>query len=70
MRVVRITGQAAADFHGLRAPREDCDAVPAFLPVPDRAIPGGANGTLRKILVGRFQFPKAAGSRPPSRAED
>jgi hypothetical protein len=37
-----IARQAAAGLHRLGAPHEDRDAVPALLPMPDRAGPGRA----------------------------
>ena len=38
VQVVRIARQAAPRLDRLRAPREDRDAVPALLAVPDRAV--------------------------------
>ena len=60
VRVIGIAGQAPADFHGLSAPRQDRDAVPAFLPMPDGAITGGADA-----LPG-YPYSSSAGS-PPTR---
>jgi hypothetical protein len=34
VRVVRVPPQPPADFHRLSAPGQDCDPVPAFLPMP------------------------------------
>ncbi len=58
VRVVGIAGQATAGFHRLGTPRQDRDAVPPFLPMPDRAVAGGADRRLRKLLVGRLQLLK------------
>ena len=59
VRIVRIAGQAAAGFHRLGAACEDRDAVPALLPVPDRAIARGADRGRGKFLIGRLQFLQA-----------
>lgn len=43
----------------LGAAREDGDAVPAFLAVPDRAVTGLFQLGMRKFFVRRLQFLKA-----------
>jgi hypothetical protein len=45
-------------FRGLRAPRQKRDAVPAFLPTPDRAITRGMDGGFGELLVRRLQLLK------------
>ncbi|SPA54885.1 protein of unknown function [Cupriavidus taiwanensis] len=57
--VVGVAGQAAAHFDRLRAARQDGDAVPGLLAVPDRAIAGVADLARRKALVGGLQFLQA-----------
>ena len=59
VRVVGIARQAAAGLHRLGAAGEDRHAVPALLPVPDRAIAGGAERGGRKFLIGRLQLLQA-----------
>jgi hypothetical protein len=57
--IVPIAGQTAAGLDRRGAPREDRDAVPAFLPMPDRVIAGRVEHRRREFLVGRFQFLQA-----------
>ena len=59
MRVVGIARQAAAGLHRLGAAGEDRHAVPALLPVPDRAVTGGAERGGRKFVIGRLQLLQA-----------
>jgi hypothetical protein len=53
-------GWVAREFRprkdGLGAASENGDAVPRFLPPPNRAIAGGLDGASRKIRIGRFQL--------------
>src|SRR4051794_20260954 len=51
VRIVRIARQAPADFHRLGGPRQDRHAVPAFLPMPDRAITGSPDSGFRKPRI-------------------
>ena len=54
VRIVGIAGQAAAGFHRLGATGEDRHAVPAFLPVPDRAVAGGRIAAAGNLSSGAF----------------
>ena len=57
--VFRISRQRAPHLHRLGAAREDRDAVPAFLSVPDHPVTGIPNGAFRKLLLRGFEFLKA-----------
>ena len=54
--VLAIAGQFCSDQYGIGAPGQDGDAIPAFLPAPDRAVASLGDSCCRKIIVGRFQF--------------
>src|SRR5579862_2787651 len=64
MYVLGIAGQAATTLFRICAAREDCDTVPALLPMPDDAIAGLANSGFGKSLLRRLQFLKARNIRP------
>ena len=49
--VVGIARQAAPGLDRLAAARQDRDAVPALLPVPDRAVAGVADRCLGELLA-------------------
>jgi hypothetical protein len=49
--VLRIAGQGAATLDRICATREDCDTIPALLPMPDNAIAGFLNSGFRKFLL-------------------
>src|SRR5580658_8417418 len=57
--VVRISRQCAPDLGGLRAAREDGDAVPALLTVPDHAVSRIADRRLGEVLLRRLQLLQA-----------
>src|SRR5690606_7335060 len=59
VRVVRIARDASPALDGLLALREDRDAVPRALAVPDRAVAEGLDRLDRKRLVRRFQLLEA-----------
>src|SRR5215213_817944 len=59
VRVVGIVGQTPADFYGLSTASQDSDAVPALLPMPDRAVAGGPDCSFRKFLVWRLELLEA-----------
>ena len=46
------------------AAREDCDTIPALLPMPDHAVAGFANSGFRKFLLRRLQLLQARNIRP------
>jgi hypothetical protein len=54
--ILGVPGEAASGLDRIGVQREDRDAVPRFLSVPDRAISGLANSTDWEILLGRLQF--------------
>ena len=58
MGVGRIARQPPANFHRLGVPRQDRDAVPTLLTMPDRTVAGGSDGGIGKSLVGRLQLLK------------
>ena len=58
VRVVGIARRTPTDFHRLGAARQNRYAVPAFLPMPDRAVAGSADRSLGKLLVRRRQLLK------------
>ena len=58
-----IAGQAATMLDRIGATREDCDTIPALLPMPDRTIAGFANSGFRKLLLRRLQLLKARSVR-------
>src|SRR5690242_13610411 len=53
---VGIVWQAAARFVKVANPAEQCDAVPAFLPVPYRRITGLSDRIGREFVVRRLQL--------------
>ena len=57
--VVGIAGEAAAGLVRLGAARQDGDAVPALLALPDRAIAGGPDRRFRELLGRRLQLLQA-----------
>src|SRR5665213_4049912 len=64
MKIVGIAGEAATRFDRLRTAGENGDAVPAFLPVPDGAVPRIADRRFRELLRRRLQLLKADDVRP------
>src|SRR5271156_1064795 len=63
MQVLWIAGQGATTLDRIGATREDCDPIPALLPMPDHAIAGFANRGFRKSLLRRFQLLQARNIR-------
>src|SRR4051794_12073183 len=59
VRVVELAGQTPADLYRLGAARQDRNAVPAFLPVPNRAVTGTLDRGFRELLIRRLEFLKA-----------
>ena len=59
LRILRIARQAALCFLRRLPTREDGDAVPALLAVPDRAIARRLQGFLRKLLLRRLELLQA-----------
>ena len=59
VRVVGVARQAAPGLDRLGAAREDGDAVPALLAVPDRAVAGLADRGFREPLVRGLQLLQA-----------
>ena len=59
VRVIRIARQAAPGLDRVGTSREDGDAVPALLAVPDRAVAGAPDRGLRELLVRRLQLLQA-----------
>src|SRR5262245_58439598 len=57
--IIGITGQPTARLDRRRAARQDSDAVPAFLPMPDGAEARLPNGVDGKPLLRRLQFLQA-----------
>ncbi len=57
--VVWIAGKAPTTLAGIQTARENGDAIPALLAVPDRAVARLADRGLWKFLLGRLQFLKA-----------
>jgi hypothetical protein len=55
---VRITGQAPSTLQRLRIARQNGDAVPRRLAMPDRPVAHGLERTGRKILVGSLELLK------------
>src|SRR4029079_16321642 len=64
LRIVRIAGKSATGLHGGAAASEDRHAVPALLPMPDRAIAGVADRRLGAFLLWRLQLLQADDVRP------
>jgi hypothetical protein len=58
-----IARQSAPPFYGLRALREDGDAVPRALAMPDRAVARSANVAARKSRVERLELLEAGDIR-------
>ena len=56
VRIVGIAGQTAAGLHRLGPAGEDRHAVPAFLPMPDRAVAGGAERGRGEFVIGCLEF--------------
>jgi len=54
VRIVVIAGQTAAPLRRLDTAREDGDAIPTFLAVPDRTVAGGTERGGRKPVIGAF----------------
>jgi hypothetical protein len=54
--IVGIARQTAPGLHRFGAAGEDRHAVPAFLPVPDRAVAGDAQRARRKFVIRRLQL--------------
>src|SRR5271163_5046877 len=54
--VVRVAGQASTSLQRILTARENGDAVPALLAVPDHAVAGLADSGFRKLLLRRLQF--------------
>src|SRR5208283_2949856 len=59
VRVLGIAGQAATTLDRFAAAREDRDAIPAFLAMPDWRVAGFADRRFRKFILGRLQFLQA-----------
>jgi hypothetical protein len=57
--IVRIAGQPAPGFDGIGSARQDRDAVPAFLPMPNRAVAGVADRAFWELVLRRLQFLQA-----------
>jgi hypothetical protein len=51
VKIVGVAGQTSSGLDWISAEREDRDAVPSLLSVPDRAISGLSNITDRTSLV-------------------
>jgi hypothetical protein len=62
--VLRVARQTAMGLDRLAAAREDGDAVPALLAVPDRAIAGLLDRGRGKAVFGRLQFLEAGDVGP------
>ena len=59
MGIARISGETTAGLVRLCVPRQDGDAVPASLAMPDRAIARVPDRGFRKFLMRRFQLLQA-----------
>ena len=59
VQVIGISRKAAVGFDRIAATGEDRNSVPAFLPMPDRAIAGVGDGAPWETLFGRLQFLEA-----------
>src|SRR5271163_3375218 len=59
VRVLGIAGQAATTLDRFAAAREDRDAIPAFLAMPDWRVAGFADRRFRKFFLRRLQFLEA-----------
>src|SRR5271155_6158777 len=59
VRGLGIAGQAATTLDRFAAAREDRDAIPAFLAMPDWRVAGFADRRFRKFILGRLQFLEA-----------
>ena len=57
--VVGIAGQAKADEFRTFAARENGNAIPAFLAMPDRVVAALADCSDRKPVIGRLEFLQA-----------
>src|SRR6476620_5646722 len=56
MKVLLIARKYAAIFFRRAAACENCDAIPTFLAVPNRAVAGVANGSDWEFLLGRLEL--------------
>jgi hypothetical protein len=57
--VLGVLGKRAPDLDRLGTSGENCDTVPALLPMPDRAAAGTADCVNREPLLGCFELLKA-----------
>ncbi len=59
VRVVRVAGQPASGLNWFAGPRQDGDAVPCLLPVPDRVVPRLLDRVGGELLLRRLEFLQA-----------
>lgn len=57
--IVRIARQAASGFYRVAATSQDCNAVPAFLAMPNGAISHSLQRRTREFVIRRLQFLQA-----------